>query len=83
MSNATEMDFKVTKKIYPRTNNASVLEFIFEADPNLFMRKNNIQIFGKIEVPENCCPDNGYAMKLFSMLTVEVNSQLVSSNRNK
>jgi len=83
MSNVTEMDFKVTKKIYPRTNNSSVLEFIFEADPNLFMRKNNIQIFGKIEVPENCCPDNGYAMKLFSMLTVEVNSQLVSSNRNK
>ena len=83
MSKIAEMDFKVTKKIYPRTNNASVLEFIFEADPNLFMRKNNIQIFGKIEVPENCCPDNGYAMKLFSMMTVEVNSQLVSTNRNK
>lgn len=83
MTYGSEMDFKVTKRIYPRTNNNSILEFIFEADPNLFMRKNNIQIFGKVDIPETCCPDNGFAMKLFSMLTVEVNSQLVSSNRNK
>ena len=41
----SELDFKVTKKTYPRTNNDSVLEFVFEPDPNLFMRKNNIQIF--------------------------------------
>ena len=79
----SELDFKVTKKTYPRTNNESVLEFVFEPDPNLFMRKNNIQIFGTVEMPETCAPDVGFAVKLFSMMSVEVNSQLVSNNRNK
>ena len=79
----SDLDFKVTKKTYPRTNNDSVLEFVFEADPNLYMRKNNIQIHGIIEMPEVCVPDVGFLNKLFSMLTVEVNSQLVSNNRNK
>ena len=62
---------------------ALILEFVFEPDPNLYMRKNNIQIFGTVEMPETCAPDVGFAAKLFSMMTVEVNSQLVSNNRNK
>ena len=76
-------DFKITKKHYPRSNNASVLEFVFEKDPNLFMRKNKIKIFGKIQVPPSCIIDTGFATKLFSMLSVEVDSQLVSNNRSK
>ena len=40
------LDYKITKKHYPRTNNASVLEFVFERDPNLFLRKNKILIRG-------------------------------------
>ena len=78
-----ELDFKVTKRHYPRDNNDSILEFIFEKDPNLFMRKNKIVIRGAIELPENVVPDNGFVSKLFSMLTVEVDSQTVSSNRCK
>ena len=78
-----ELDFKVTKRHYPRDNNDSILEFIFEKDPNLFMRKNKIVIRGAIELPENVIPDNGFVSKLFSMLTVEVDSQTVSSNRSK
>ena len=35
---ADKIDYKVTKRHYPRTNNESVLEFIFEKDPNLFLR---------------------------------------------
>ena len=46
------IDFKTTKKHYPRTNNESVLEFVFEKDPNLFLRKNKIKIYGKITIPE-------------------------------
>ena len=76
-------DYKITKKHYPRSNNASVLEFVFEKDPNLFMRKNKIKIFGKIRVPDGCYIDTGYATKLFAMLTVEVDSQLVSNNRTR
>ena len=79
----SELDFKVTKKTYPRTNNESVLEFVFEKDPNSFLRKNNIQIHGKVTMPLDCAPDTGFAVKLLSMLSVEVDSQLVSNNRNK
>lgn len=45
-----KIDFKITKRHFPRINNASVLEFVFEKDPNLFMRKNKIVIKGAIEV---------------------------------
>ena len=72
-----QTDYKITKKHYPRTNNDSVLEFVFEKDPNLFLRKNKIKIFGKITVPETCLVDTGFATKLFSMLSVEVDSQYV------
>ena len=78
-----EYDFKITKRHFPRDNNDSILEFIFEKDPNLYMRKNKIVIRGAIELDNNVLPDNGYVAKLFSMLTVEVDCQNVSSNRNK
>ena len=78
-----QLDFKITKRHYPRVNNETILEFIFEKDPNLFMRKNKIVIRGAIELGADILPDNGYVSKLFSMLSVEVDSQNVSSNRNK
>ena len=78
-----DIDFFKSKRTYPRTINDSIVEFVFEPDPNLYMRKNNIQIFGTIEIPDICTPDVGFAMKMFSMLTIEVNSQLVSNNRNQ
>ena len=77
------IDFKTTKKHYPRTNNESVLEFVFEKDPNLFLRKNKIKIFGKMTIPDTCIVDTGFAPKLFSMLSVEIDSQLVSNNRTR
>ena len=80
---SSELDYKITKKTYPRTNNDSVMEFVFEKDPNLFLRKNNIQIYGKITVATDYCIDVGFATKLCSMLSVEVDSQLVTNNRNK
>ena len=43
------LDFKVTKRHFPRINNDRVLEFVFEKDPNLFLRKNKIFIRGTIE----------------------------------
>lgn len=77
------LDYKITKRYYPRTNNQSVLEFIFDKDPNLFLRKNQILIRGAIEVDKKFIVDNAFVSKLFSMLTVEVNSQNISSNRNR
>ncbi len=77
------IDYKVTKRHFPRTNNDSVLEIIFEKDPNLFLRKNKIIIKGHIEVDDGYVIDNGFASKLFSMLTVELDSQVISKNNNK
>ena len=77
------LDHKITKRYFPRTNNESVLEFIFDKDPNLFLRKNSIRIRGSIEVDNKLIVDNGFVSKLFSMLTVEVKSQTVSYNRNR
>ena len=76
-----QLDFKITKRHYPRVNNDSILEFIFEKDPNLFMRKNKIVIRGAIEVdqkvlPERCCWTAGRFGKLFSILTVEVDYKM-------
>ena len=79
----TELDYKVTKKHYPRATNGSVLEFVFEKDPNLLLRKNKIKIRGTIEVNKDYVPDTGCFVKMFSMMTVEVDSQLVSNNRTK
>ena len=78
-----EVDQKVVKKNYPRTNNDQVLEFVFGKDPNLYLRKNKILIFGSVEVDHEYVPDTGYVAKLFSMLTVEVDSHTISSNRVK
>ena len=77
------IDSKVIKRHYPRTNNDQVLDFVFEKDPNLYLRKNKIIIKGSIEVDNGYVPDVGFASKLFGMLTVEVDSHTVSSNRAK
>ena len=74
---------KITKKHYPRTNTYSVLEFIFEKDPNLFLKKNKILIRGSIEIDEEYVVENGWVSKLFTMLTVEVDSQIVSNNKSR
>ena len=43
-------DNKVIKKHFPRTNNDSILEFVFPADPNLCLQKNNISISFVVEM---------------------------------
>ena len=78
-----EIDFKVTKKHYPRINNDRVLEFVFDKDPNLYLRKNKIIIRGYIELDPAYVIENGFATKLFSMMTVELNSQVISRNLNR
>jgi len=77
------IDNKIIKKHYPRNNTDQVFDFIFERDPNLFLRKNKILIKGAIEIDDNYTPENGFVAKLFGMLTVDVDSTTVSSNRAK
>ena len=79
---SSNVDYKSTKRTYPRTNNDDVLEFIFEKDPNLFMRKNKISIHGTVSIDKKYLIDTGFATKLFSKMTVEVDSQSVSPSRS-
>ena len=77
------IDHKVVKRHFPRTNNAQVLDFVFEKDPQLYLRKNKIVIRGSVEVDNGYIPDTGFVAKLFGMLTVEVDSHTISNNRAK
>jgi len=74
---------KVVKRHYPTANNNQILDFVFPKDSNLFLRKNKIIIKGCIQVDDGYVPEVGFVSKLFSMLTVEVDSQIISSNRAK
>ena len=76
-------DAKVTKRHFPRINNSKCLEFVFEKDPNLYLRKNKIVIRGSFEVDKGYTVDNGFASKLFSMMSVEIDSQTVSKSFNR
>ena len=77
------IDNKVVKRHYPRDNRDEKLSFVFERDPNLCLLKNKIAIHFTVELDEKYIPENGFSQKLFSILDVEINSQLVSSNKAK
>ena len=79
----TVIDNKVVRKNYPRDNRDEKLSFVFESDPNLCFVKNKIAIHFTIELDEAYIPENGFAQKQFSILDIELNSQLVSSNKAK
>ena len=81
LSEDSPINAKVVKKHYPRQNNGQILDFVFSRDKNLYLRKNNIIIKGSITVDKGYIPDVGFAAKLFSMLTVEVDSVVVSNNK--
>ena len=90
------LDFKITKRHFPRINNDRVLEFVFEKDPNLFMRKNKIIIKGAIEfdrwdsfnyiflfIFSGYSVENGFVSKLFSMMNVDIDSQTITKSTNR
>ena len=77
------LDKKSTKKHFPKCNNSNLLEFVFDKDPNSYLRKNSITIRGAIEIDENHMVENGWVSKLFSQLRVEVDSQVVTRNNNR
>lgn len=72
-----DLDFKVTKKNYPRNNTAETLDFIFDKDPNLYLRKNKIIIRGWVKLEDSFVVENGWVAKLFKNLSVQIDSQEV------
>ena len=83
MSENAVLDQKVSRKHYPRSNSNKILEFVFDKDPNLYLRKHKIAIKGFIEVDEDFVVENGWVSKLFADMTIELDCQSVSDNRNK
>ena len=82
-TDAESIDIKITKKVYPRTNNSQVLDFIIEKDPHLFLLKNKIILRGAIEIDTAYVPDCNWVSKLFSMMTIELDSQIISKNTTR
>ena len=78
-----ELDYKVTKKLYPRVNTSETLDFLFDKDPNLFLRKNKIIIRGWIKLQDIYVVENGWVSKLFRSLSVKVDSQEVLQCQNE
>ena len=79
----TRPDRKIVKTHYPKDNCSERLSFIFDADPNLCLVKNKIQIFFTLELDEKYIPENGFGPKQFSTVDVELQSQLVSAPRTR
>ena len=77
------LDSKVCKKSYPRTNNEDVLEFVFGKIRIFLCAKTKSSFEVKSKSTQNSSVENGFAAKLFSMMTVEVDSQAVTINTNR
>ena len=83
VTNQMEVDHKVVKRIYPRTNNKTSLEFICEKDPNMFLRMHTMKLFFTIEIPNGYVPDMAVACKQFSDLRIDLDSQSINSTSTK
>ena len=83
IKNQMEVDHKIIKRVYPRTNNKTSLEFVLEKDPNLYLRMHTIKLYMKITVPQGYAPDIALPAKLFTDLRVDLDSQNVNSLNTK
>ena len=83
VTNQMEVDHKIVKRIYSRTNNKTSLEFILEKDPNLYMRMHSIKLFMNVEFPTGYTPDLALGAKLFSDLRIDLDSQSINSSTTK
>lgn len=79
VKNEMEIDNKIIKRVYPRTNNNTSLEFIAEKDPNLNLRLHSAKLIFATEFPTTYTPDMGFPLKLFNDLKIDFNSQTVNS----
>ena len=83
VTNQMQIDNKIIKRVYPRTNNHTSLEFIAEKDPNLCLRLYSVKLVMGIEFPKDYTPDIAFPAKLFSDLKLEFNSQTVNSTTSQ
>ena len=77
------VDAKVVKTHYPRDNNDKILSFLLNEEPNLCLDFTSITIGCRVKIPQEHLADNGFSMKLFKNLNIEINSQLITSSKSK
>ena len=78
---SSDIDTKVIKTFYPKNNNDNTLEIIFDKDPNLCLKKNSLKIHFKIAIDDKYIPDTLFVAKLFKMLSIEIDNQIITSNK--
>jgi len=78
-----KIDSEIVKTHYPRDNNEKILSFVIQEDPNLLLDLNSICIGFTVELPDDCWPENGLAIKQFRNMSIELNSQLITSTKSK
>ena len=83
ITNQMEVDHKVTKRIYPRTNNKTSLEFVLEKDPNLYLRMHTMKLHFFINYPKEYAADMALGAKLFSDLKIDVHGQNINSSNTR
>ena len=77
----SKIDENITKIHYPRFNNDKILSFVLQQEPNLCLELTSVEIHLRVKVPSSHFPENGFAHKLFRNMSVEINSQLITSNK--
>ena len=75
------IDAEVIKINYARDNNDKILSFVLQEDPNLLLEWPSIKIGLTVDVPDGFVPDNGFCSKLFTSLSIEIDSQLITSTK--
>ena len=83
VKNQMEIDNKIIKRVYPRTNNNTSLEFIAEKDPNLSLRLYSAKLVMATEYPKEYTPDCGFPCKLFNDLRIDFDSQTINSTTSQ
>ena len=79
VTNKMDCDHKIIKRVYPRTNNHTSLEFVAEKDPNLCLRLHSAKLMLAIKYPKEYCADIGIACKLFNDLRIDFDSQTINA----
>ena len=75
------IDAKVVKTHYPRDNHDKILSFHIQEEPNLCLDFTSVTIGCRVKIPSDHLPDNGFPMKLFKNMNIEINSQLITSTK--
>ena len=83
VTNQMEIDHKIIKRIYPRTNNKTSLEFVLEKDPNLYLRLHTMKLHFEVTILKGYTPDICLPAKLFEDVRIDLDSQNVNSSNTK